>query len=339
MAERIRLAFIGSGSWAQRYHFPALDHIRSEKTFPATLNLRGIYSRDRSSATQVADVYRFDRVYDSLKELAADSCVDAVAIAVPPAALVEVIEQVLPMDVPILSEKPPGISFEQAAYLAEIVTVPNVVAFNRRFIPLNDRFKEIVDAMQHIFFVEGHFFRHDRHDPDFVLATGIHWINYMEYLFGEIHTVRNTRFPHPVNDTMVRIAELTFAGGLHGLIKFFPCTGSQGERLEVHSASQSAYLHGPLWDDPGEIVVESATEHEVLHLQRHQHKRFGGPTDAPEVVTRGIAGEYLELLHAVVGDGPTRSNFQNAVNSMHVAEAIEAGVDVSGPPEEQGKRL
>lgn len=328
MAESMRLAFIGSGNWARKYHFPALDYIRNGASIPLDVQLHGIHSLDHGSAAQIADQYGFTRVYDSLNAVVADGEVDAVAIAVPPAALVTVVEELLPLGVPILSEKPPGVCLAQAAYLAEIVAVPNVVAFNRRFIPLNNRFKAVVDAMEQVYFVEGHFFRHDRHDPDFVLATGIHWINYLEYLFGEIRTVRNTRFDHPDNKTLVRVAEITFAGGLHGLIKFFPCTGAQGERLEVHSARQTAHLCGPLWEDPGEIVIESATEHEVLHLQRPQRQRIAGPADAPEVVTRGIVGEYVEFLHAVEAGGPTRSNFQNSVNSMRVAEAIEQGVDI-----------
>ena len=322
----VHLAFVGSGNWAHRYHFPALAHIQSTQL--GSLSLRGIFSLDHDTVCGVADRYGFERAYRSVGELIADEEIDALAIAVPPDALVDVIEQLLPMGKPILSEKPPGISFQQAEYLAQIVSVPNVVAFNRRFVPLNNQFKTIVDAMDCPFYVEGHFFRHDRHDPDFVLATGIHWINYLEFLFGEIRSVRNTRFAHPNNATLVRVAEIVFGNGLHGLIKFFPCTGSQGERVEVHSENQSAFLFAPLWADRGEIVIESATRNEELHQQRPRLERIAGSMEDPEVVTFGIVGEYIELLTIVTNAAESRSTFQNVVNAMRVAEAIEIGTDI-----------
>ncbi|MEZ4637161.1 MAG: hypothetical protein R2856_19775 [Caldilineaceae bacterium] len=236
------------------------------------------------------------------------------------------IEQIAPRGLPIFSEKPPGISSAQAQRLADLVTTTNVVAFNRRFTPLNNVFKKIVDEMDDLFFVEGHFFRHNRQDPSFALETGIHWINFMTYLFGPIQAARTERRPHPQNETWIRVSDLTFASGLRGLLKIFPCTGAQGERLEVHSPQRTAFLYGPLWEDDGEIVIEENVFAPVLHEQRLLRRTIPGGT-GPEIVERGIVGEYVEFFHAIHSGAPTRSNFQNAVNSMRVAEAIEAGID------------
>lgn len=320
--EPIRLAFVGSGNWARKYHFPALDYLRKQQT-GYDVQLRGLYSLDPAVAQTVASQYAFDRVYASLDELCQDEAVDAIAVAVTPSALRGVLEKVVQPGLPIFSEKPPGISYTEAKELSQIVTLPNVVAFNRRFIPLNNRFKQIVDEMDSIYFVEGHFFRHNRLDETFVIETGIHWINYLEYLFGPIRTVHPQRFPHPQNDTWVRVAQITFAGGLQGGIKFFPCTGSQGERLEVHSSDRTAYLDGPLWQDPGRIVIEENENQTILRTC------IPGNEGGVEVVERGITGEYEEFFRAVSTGQPTRSNFQNAANSMRVAEAIELGVDLT----------
>ncbi len=49
----------------------------------------------------------------------------------------------------------------------------------------------------------------------------------------------------------------------------------------------------------------------------------------PEIVRVGIVGEYVEFLTAACAGRPVRSTFQNAVNSMRVAEAMqEAGKQV-----------
>jgi predicted dehydrogenase len=324
----IHLAFVGSGNWAQKYHFPALDYIRQHASDNFTLDLHGIYSLDAETAGQVATQYGFARVYGSLDDLLADEDLDAIAVAVSPSALVSVVERLVATQLPLFSEKPPGISSLEAQKLADLVNVPNVVAFNRRYIPLNNVFKSIVEEMSDIFFVEGHFFRHNRPDPTFALETGIHWINFMEYLFGEIRTVRNERWRHPQNETWIRLARLTFASGLRGLLKIFPCTGAQGERLEVHSPQRTAYLYGPLWTDPGEIVIEENETAEVLHKQQLVRHTIPGGLGI-EVVERGIVSEYEEFFAAVQSGQPTRSTFQNAVNGMRVAEAIELGIDLN----------
>lgn len=325
MTAPLRITFIGSGNWARKYHFPALAHVRDDVGAPS-IRLRGIFSLDQTTAQAVATQFGFEHVYASMDELLADDEIDAFAVAVSPEALVGVIEQISARGLPIFSEKPPGISSAQAQRLADLVQTTNVVAFNRRFIPLNNVFKEIVDEMDDLFFVEGHFFRHNRQDPAFALETGIHWINFMTYLFGPIRAVRNERWPHPQNETWIRLAHLTFESGLRGLLKIFPCTGAQGERLEVHSPQRTAFLYGPLWEDDGEIVIEENVFAAVLHEQRLIRRVIPGGT-GPEIVERGIVGEYVEFFHAIHSREPTRSNFQNAVNSMRVAEAIETGID------------
>jgi virulence factor len=313
----INLAFVGSGNWARKHHFPALDYVRTHAAERFDVRLHGIYSLERAEAAAVAERYGFARVYDSLDALIADKDVSAVAVAVSPEAVVSVLERVIALRVPIFSEKPPGISTAQARHLSAIITVPNVLAFNRRFAPLNNVFKGVVDKMEHIYFVEGHFLRHNRLDETFMIGTGIHWINFMTYLFGDIAHVSVDRFPNPQNETWVRIAQVIFASGLKGALKFFPCSGSQVECVEAHSNTQSAYLDGPLGDDPGKIVIEAGTERHVIQPE--------ALLAAPEIVRIGIGGEYEAFFDTVCNGAPSRSTFQNAVNAMQVAEAIEYG--------------
>ena len=313
----VNLAFVGSGNWARKQHFPALDYVRVHAGERFDVRFHGIYSLERAEAAAVAERYGFMQVYESLGALIADKEITAVAVAVSPEAVASVLERVMALRVPIFCEKPPGISTAQARHLSKIITVPNVLAFNRRFSPLNNVFKSIVDKMEHIYFIEGHFFRNNRLDETFMIGTGIHWINFVAYLFGDIAHVSVGRFRNPQNETWVRIAQVVFANGLRGTLKFFPCTGSQAERVEVHSNAQSVYLDGPLGDNPGKIVIEAATERRVVQPE--------ALLDAPEIVRIGIVGEYEAFFETVCNDVASRSTFQNAVNAMQVAEAIEYG--------------
>lgn len=317
--QTINLAFVGTGSWARRYHFPALDALAhnpglvTDPTYDVDLALAGVFSLEPEMAARIADQIGFARVYESLDALIDDDTVDAVAVLVPPEAAHDVVRRVAEKGVPLFSEKPPGISTVQAQALAHAVTVPNVLAFNRRFAPLNNTFKQLVGQLESILYVEGQFFRHNRTEPEFMIGTGIHWINFMAYVCGEIESVVTQAIASP-ECTTSRVAQLTFADGIPGQLQVLPCTGSNVERLTVHSPSRTLYLHGPLWDHPGRIIVHDRSQEEVIDLEAE--------APLPEVVRLGIVGEWVEFLTKACAGEPTRSTFQNGVNSMWVAEAM-----------------
>ncbi len=316
----VNLAFIGTGSWARSKHFPALGYLLThpEALRGVELRLQGLYSLERETARAVAAQYGFRRVYRSLDELLCDDVVDAIAVAVLPEATASVVIRVAARQLPLLSEKPPGVTLAEAQQLAERVNVPNLVAFNRRFAPLNNQFRDLVGTVPDIAFVEGHFLRYERHDPAFMVHTAIHWINFMEYVFGDIAEFSVEAFRSPSSATLNGITHIRFADGLKGLLKIIPCSGSEVERLEVHSTGQSVYFTGPYGDEVGRITIErNGVREEVVPAI--------DPT-TPEIVRIGIVGEYVEFLTAACAGGPVRSTFQNAVRGMHVAEAIqEAG--------------
>ncbi len=318
--QSINLAFVGSGNWARKYHFPALAHLRTTlpSDFDIELHLHGIYSLEPVIAGTVAEQYGFGQVYPNFHALIDDEDIDAVAVAVAPTALTNVIEHLIVRQVPLFSEKPPGISAAEAHRLANLVTVPNVLAFNRRFAPLNNRFREIVRAMDQIYFVDAHFLRYARLEKGFFVETAIHWINYLEYVFGEIQQVSVEMVHNPDHPSASnRIASLTFLNGLPGRLTVFPCSGSQVERVAVHSSAKSVYLDGPLWESAGQIVIDTGASQETTVAERQEA--------LPEIIRLGIVGEYKEFLTRACGGQPTRSTFQNGVNTMRVAEAIEQG--------------
>lgn len=313
----INLAFVGTGGWARSKHFPALGYLLAHPdVLPGVeLNLQGLYSLEQETAEAVAAHYGFGRVYQSLDALMGDDAVNAIAVAVLPEATASVVSRLAARHVPILSEKPPGVTLVEAQQLAEVTSLPNLVAFNRRFAPLNNQFRDLIGTMPNIAFVEGHFLRYERHDPAFMVHTAIHWINFMEYVFGDIVEVSADAFHDPASATLNAVAHVTFAGGLKGMLKVIPCSGSEAERLEVHSAGQSVYFTGPYGDETGQITVErNGVCEKVVPVVE--------PT-SPEIVRIGIVGEYVEFLTLTCAGRPVRSTFQNAVNSLRVAEAMQ----------------
>jgi predicted dehydrogenase len=234
------------------------------------------------------------------------------------AAAPSVVLRVAERGLPILTEKPPGQSSADATMLAERIRVPNVVGFNRRYMPLARRFRSVVDGIESPFFAECHFYRNDRRHPRFVLETGIHGINFIEYLCGPIVSIVATRFALSGEGRHAWVCPVVFESGMPGLLKFFPYCGSSIERYEVHGAERSAYFHCPASytsDRPGRVIV---------HERGNIATEFVDESSAQdELSTAGIIDEYHDFLR-LFADPLHRavSDFRNACNTMRVAEAI-----------------
>lgn len=315
----IRIAVIGTGDWSRHFHLPALKALAHE--FP--VEIAGVWNQNGETAQLAARHFDIGRVYRSLDEAADDARADCFAVIVNSAAVKEIVARLLPRGLPILTEKPPGRTSAEARWLADAVRAPNVVAFNRRYMPINRRFKEMADVLPGAYFAECHFYRNDRPHERFVTETGIHGINFMEYLFGPVRSLRTETHAAP-DGGMSWIASAVFAGGVRGVLKFFPCCGSSVERYEVHGPGRSLYLHcpQPYTSDRGRI-------------ETHEHSRLAATLDDEAGETplgSGALDEYRDFFRAVRNaTHGTASNFANAWHSVHVAEAIEAGAGFDTP--------
>jgi len=317
--KNINIAIIGAGKWSQMCHIPVIKYL--EKKYP--LHITGIWNRTIAKAVEASQKYHISKVYKSLNEAINDKKVNCFSIVINPLVLMNIIRKILKRNLPILCEKPPGVTAKDAKELSIIVKVSNVVAFNRRYTPINQQYKEIIENMKNIYYVECRLYRSERYCKHFITNTGIHGINYMEYLFGPIKKVKVDKWKNPINDTNIWICRMNFTSGLKGLIKFFPCSGSSIERYEVHSTNISAYLYSPQYyteDYPGQIIIYKKLLKEIQTIR--------GNIEESHLFIYGFINEYIDFFNAFLKNVPTISNFQNVENSMRIAEMIEKGVNV-----------
>jgi predicted dehydrogenase len=326
----LNVGVIGASEWATTYHLPALKLLEQELSGGQTakkqgagpilaVRLHGIWNRTAARAQQAAGQFGIPTVYRDLDELASDERIDCFVVLVNPKVIPQIVARILPRGLPIFAEKSPGWSYREARELAETVKVANVVGFNRRYMPLNRRFREIVGGMSSPYFVECHFYRHQRLTDEFIIETGVHGINYLEFLCGPITAVQTRRRLNPSNGTYLWECGLQFASGLPGIAKFFPCSGSNIERFEVHCSDLSAYLHSPQTycsDYPGRIV---------LHRSGKAAECIEGDLNAGILTNAGFVNEYLDFFAAAATGSETASNFANACSTMRAAEAIQRG--------------
>lgn len=318
----VRLGFVGTGNWARRYHLPALDHIRTHRLAGCQLVLQGICGPKSNEVKELADKYGFERAYSTLQELIDDPQIDAVAVVISPEATQQVMMQLLDKSVPLLTEKPPGADYSQAQELARCVHVPHVVGFNRRYAVLNNRFRELVQQCGEIKSVRGAMHRINRQQPHFILHAGPHLINFMEYLFGPIGSMRYERSTIAATGGQLHVGHVRFASGLPGQIELSPSSDRHWEGIEVRTEERTLILHSPHNDGAGEIIVR---EHGTAGNKETVLARSG---EHIPLIEEGYAWEHVDLLKAVGGERPIRSTFPNAANTMRVAEAIETGCNL-----------
>lgn len=320
----IRIAVLGAGEWACARHLPALRILAGEAGRAAGFDVRiaGIWNRTTDRAVQAARSFGLPRVYGSLDEVVDDLSLDCLSVLVHPSALPQIVDRLMGRRLPLFCEKPPGRSYAESVALAGRVDVPNVVAFNRRYMPIGRRYRQMVGELPDAYFAECHFYRSARVLTHFVLETGVHGINFMEFLLGPIRKVDTETLGDPASGMRPRVCRVLFDSGVRGIMKFFPSCGSSVERYEVHGKDTSLYLHVPMeytTDHPGRIIV---------HRDGHMDRVIDDES-RDVLAAEGFLDEYLDFFGAVADRSPAVSIFANSCNTMRIAEAIETGIETA----------
>ena len=332
----IRVAFVGAGRWMESHHLPVLSRLREQ--WP--LEFIGIWNRTQEKAIRLAALFGIPHVYDRLEDLLEDPTPNCRVVVVDKGALFPILQVLNKNPLPFLCEKPPGETSAQAKTLASQIRVPHVLAFNRRYAPLYNHLRSFLHEQERTpYWAECSFYRRARKDPHMVVESGIHGINFFEYLLGPIRKAtplplrEKNMIPAPgaledrIEPRMAvepRMALVEFASGTRGLVKFFPSTGKALEWYEFQGEDYSAYLR----------MRQSFLDEEKETLSIFQKR--GGEAFSPPVemespsedplLQQGFVGEYEEFLQIVQDPGkPSRSTFQNGWSSLAVAEAIEQG--------------
>jgi predicted dehydrogenase len=316
--ETIQLAVIGAGSWVKNIHLPVIEELQRTHN----VVVRGIWNRTREKAESLQKSFNIDRVYNTLDELIQDRDIDGICVVVSKEITFSIIEQIRKKKIPILCEKPPGKTGEEAETLAHTVTVPNIVAFNRRYAPLVNTCKRKIDDLETLHYVECGFYRRQRNDKHFITETGIHAINLFEYLFGPISDI-NVVCSHPWDRIIPnKVVELAFESGLKGMIKFFPFAGISAEWYEIYAENQHIHmsLAQPFTDTQGsELRIYSNTttncfeSEKILYDPKHSEFKKAGFIDEYE--------EFIDIISS--RKNKPLSSFQNSYHSMLVCEKIE----------------
>lgn len=317
-----RVAHIGAGRFSRAAHGPVLRRLADED--PPRVTLAGVADLDRTRPERAREFRRdfhYDTAYPGLPELIAGSAPDLFVCIVEPHRNREVAATLLRTGKPLLLEKPPGRSAVEAAYLARLSIAfgtPHYVAFNRRRMAGIERARSWLREHGTPRYARAEMWREKRKAAQFVTLTGIHAIDTLRDLAGEIVWL-HVEHVDGGGDSRHWRARLDFESGCRGELFLSTDAGFTCERyvFEYEDATRVEITAAPPYSD--------ASVTPGLRVIRGGRICIDEPAPADLLVATGIAGEYDAFLDAVRTGRQADCSLCDAWKTMVVAEAIESG--------------
>lgn len=241
----INLGMLGAGSHAN-YHGKALEILASQT--PREINLAAVCDLDISKARAFTEKYGFQAAYTSLEEMLEQETLSGLLAITPTAITESIVSSLIPKEIPILIEKPPGRTSQSAKRLLDLAKrygAKHMVSFNRRFSPpfkvFHDWIRESPEAGKP-FFCSSRILRHKRLEPEFITSTGIHITDATNMIMGNPKDVSAVRIPMPSGNCTHYTARVSYEEGKVADLIFAPDAGIREESYEIHGEGYRAFI-------------------------------------------------------------------------------------------------
>lgn len=312
----IRLALLGCGSHSKQQHAAPLARYVAEH--PGEVELVAACDLDGTKADYVAKTFGFKRAYTDLDTMLDAEKPDGCACIVPVPLVVEVSERLLRRGVPCVIEKPPGGSLAQVRQLAAIAGetgTPHLVSVNRRSVPYLNEAIEWVRDRGGVRYVRGTMVRHNRREPDYVWSTGIHAIDAVRHIAGDVACWRGEVVTIDGLSARWYLIDLEFASGCRGRVEFVTTAGMTEESYELFGEGIRARVSSsPVWQS----IRLQCWEGNELVIDRVS------PEGEPIDVTCGAYHEVVEFVAALSAGRAPRPSLADVLPSAEIGFALAA---------------
>jgi len=323
MSRPLRAVQIGAGSFCHDFHAPTLQRLAAGET--PRISLEAICDLNPDRAALFAKEFGYRRVFDDFRLMIDEVRPDVIYCMVQPSATAGVLSAILPLAIPLFTEKPPGVTVEQSETLAELAErhhVLNCVAFNRRAIPGVLRLKQWAEENAPIRYARAEMLRNRRVEPAFAVETAIHALDCLRFVCGNAVAVETRTKLYPAGAARDLYVRLHFASGAIADLTVLVDCGLTRERYLVQAENQAMEVslgasYSSAFCDSG----EKAYRDNALMLNNQ------APTDP--LVAGGFTGEHELFLDAVAGGPPPLASLADARHSLRLAMAVHQ--EYSGP--------
>lgn len=315
----VRVVFIGAGRIAW-------EHLKTLAAMKG-VEVVGICNRGRGDLRPISRAFRVPRTSTDWLSLVEELKPDAAFVLVDPFSTYEVAEILLRRGIHCLIEKPPGVSIEEAEAMAEVAEQSgciNMVGLNRRYyssirgaLDLVQRHSKLVAFHMehperiHLLVTQDPGRYQERHLQRWLFIDGIHHIDLMRRIGGDVVEVRGSRkaFSGGVGESFS--LALTFKNGI---------TGTYASHWRSPAVERLV-----LFGEGVQVVLEPYSQGRVLYPNGIVHPL---PVAQEDVLFKpGFYQQNLAFLRAVATGGAVQQpgvNLHEALQSMRLVETINS---------------
>jgi predicted dehydrogenase len=311
--ETVRVGFVGAGGVANWLHYPSLAQMPDVK-------IQAISELNEERMRKTAEKYKVEGTFPNYREMLAKAEIDAVYVIMPPHHLFDIVIQCLNAKKHVFIEKPPGVTREQTYQMAKCAErngALTMVGFNRRFIPVMLKARQIVEERGPIIHCLATFYKN--HDKpfwdgavDILTADGIHSVDMLRWMGGEVKSVASSVGRYYMDAADAFNAVLKFDGGATGLLVTNWAVGGRQHTFEMHAKGISAFCNP---DEKVLIYKDNKPEPEVLKADE-----VAGSKD--KLKFYGFFGENRHFIDCVKAGRQPQTHFGDAVKTMELVDRI-----------------
>ena len=313
--KEVNIALIGAGGMANSVHYPSLAEFKD-------VNLVGLCDIVESKLHATAERFHIEHTFTDYQKMLEKTSPDAVYVLMPPQHLFPLVIHCLIQKHHVFIEKPPGITLHQTkemALAAEKHGCLTMVGFNRRFIPLLQKVKAIVEENGPIIQCMSTFHKNSPNALyydgviDVLTCDAIHAVDTLRWLGGgEVKAVASdiNRFYSERENSFNALVK--FTSGASGYLCTNWAVGRRIHTFEMHARGISAYIN----PDTGGCAT----------LHTHEGKTEITPEEAADSdsthKTYGFYGESRHFVDCIQQNQQPITCFADAVKTMELVEAI-----------------
>lgn len=314
MTERVRVGFVGCGAHARRILYPSIRLTDLELVATSSLVEEEARSVARSFGAE-----RFHVGHESMLEEAAD--LDALLVAVQPAAYAGVLSAALERGIPVWAEKPAAASAAEARARAdEWRNGPSLcIGFQKRFAPAYDLAWRAVRRKR--------FGKPSVFTADFVMGSGYTDSDYSFLVDNSIHPVDLMRYFMGEVEALQAVRELRCEGRFsYGVLAQFARGGIGFLNLSTMGSWHSHNERLQIFGEGSKATVDNVVSYRLYEAEgpgESWEPNFTVPIDVNQ--TLSIAGYAVELQHfadVVRGRARPRATIDDAVRALEVIDEI-----------------
>ncbi|GHV44609.1 hypothetical protein FACS1894204_02000 [Synergistales bacterium] len=318
----MKLCLIGCGDIAAVAHGPAIkQYMENHHDFIAV----ACCDTNEEKAVIFRNKFDFERHYIDYLEMLEKETPEAVLLCTPLSVSSILAEYILKLGYPLMMEKPPGRTPEETKKLIAAAQGINMVAFNRRHMPLMKALRNQLEghAIQAVHY---EMYRSGRRDTDFS-TTSIHGIDALAFIAGGRYS--KARFIHQplLNDASPFnvFMQCEFTNGVFGTLHAMPLSGAVIERAVVHWEDNISFLNLPVWggieyedgfDAPGSLITVRGGQ--VIFEQRGSIQ--------PGYISNGFYDQLVYFLDCVRQGSLLEHGIETGLDAVRIMTCFREGV-------------